>query len=148
MQSRLLAREGDARMFVVVLESGEEALSCLSRFVQEQGVTAAQITAVGAFSEVVLKYFDYDRKAYREIPVPEQVEVASLIGDVALGPDGQPAIHIHLVVGRRDGSALAGHLGSGKVRPTLEVVIHEAPVCLQKVHDPQTGLALIRPQAG
>lgn len=67
---------------------------------------------------------------------------------VALGPDGQPAVHIHLVVGRRDGSALAGHLGRGEVRPTLEVMIHEAPAHLRKAKNPETGLALIRPAEG
>ena len=57
----------------------------------------------------------------------EQVEVASLIGDVALSPEGQPALHAHVVLGRRDGSALAGHLGSAHVRPTLEVIRTDSP---------------------
>ena len=48
-------------------------------------------------------YFDWEKKDYVRIPVPEQVEVASLIGDVAEGPDGKPSIHVHLVVGKRDG---------------------------------------------
>jgi predicted DNA-binding protein with PD1-like motif len=72
--------------------------------------------------------------------------VASLIGDVATSPSGEPAIHIHLIVGRRDGMALAGHLGSAVVRPTLEVVVTESAAHLQKVQDPVTGLALIRPE--
>ena len=78
----------------------------------------------------------------------EQVEVASLIGDVALGPDGKQALHIHLVLGRRDGTALAGHLAKAHVRPTLEVIVTEAPAHLRKVYDPQTGLTLIRPDRG
>ena len=50
------------------------------------------------------------------------MEVASLIDDVAQAPSGAPAVHIHLVVGKRDGTAMAGHLGEGHVRPTLEVI--------------------------
>jgi predicted DNA-binding protein with PD1-like motif len=76
--------------------------------------------------------------------VNEQVEVASLIGDVATAPSGEPALHIHLVVGRRDGTAMAGHLGQAHVRPTLEVILTESPAHLRKFKDPETGLALIR----
>jgi hypothetical protein len=53
----------------------------------------------------------------------EQVEVASLIGDIADKSEGKPALHIHIVVGTRDGSD--GHLGEGHVRPALEVVVTE-----------------------
>ena len=41
-------------------------------------------TAIDAFSEAVLGYFDWEKKDYEHIPVNEQVEVFSLIGDIAL----------------------------------------------------------------
>jgi hypothetical protein len=96
---------------------------------------------------VVLMYFDWEKKDYLRIPVREQVEVASLIGDVAQSPTGDPSLHIHLVVGKRDGTAMAGHLAEGHVRPALEVIVTESPADLRKVKDAATGLALIRPQA-
>jgi predicted DNA-binding protein with PD1-like motif len=144
MRHKVLSKNGAQRTLAVVLETGEEAMSCLSSFAKEQRISAAQITGIGAFSEVVLKYFDWERKEYLDNRVDEQVEVASLIGDVALDPSGEPSVHVHLVVGRRDGTALAAHLGSGVVRPTLEVLIEESPTHLRKRHDPESGLALIR----
>jgi predicted DNA-binding protein with PD1-like motif len=72
-------------------------------------------------------YFDWEKKEYLKRPVKEQVEVASLIGDVAEDPDGAPTLHIHIVVGTRDGSAKAGHLGEAHVRPTLEVIVTDSP---------------------
>jgi len=146
MQQKLLNDSGGQRTFVVVLESGEEAMESLQSFARTQRISAAQITGIGAFENVVLEYFDWNSKQYLSNRVDEQVEVASLIGDVALAPSGEPSLHIHLVVGRRDGSALAGHLGSGRVRPTLEVVVTEAPAHLHKLKDPASGLALIRPE--
>ena len=146
MQQKLLGEANGQRTFAVVLETGDEVMASLQSFVRERRIAAAQITAIGAFKSVVLKYFDWDSKKYMSNKVDEQVEVASLIGDVAVAPSGEPALHIHLVVGRRDGTALAGHLGSAMVRPTLEVVITESPAHLQKVEDPATGLALIRPE--
>jgi uncharacterized protein len=71
--------------------------------------------------------FDWEKKEYLKRPVKEQVEVASLIGDVAEDPDGAPTLHIHIVVGTRDGSAKAGHLGEAHVRPTLEVIVTDSP---------------------
>ena len=143
MHSKLLNEQDGRRTFAVILDAGDEVLSSIGDFAQREHICAAQITAIGAFSDVVLKYFDWDKKDYRKIPMREQVEVASLVGDIALGPDGKPAIHVHLVVGRKDGSALAGHLGEAHVRPTLEVIVNEQPSYLQKTTDPETGLALI-----
>ncbi len=144
MQQKLIFETGGQRTFVLVLETGDEVMKCLQSFISAENVTAAQITAIGAFSDVVLKYFDWDKKSYLSNGLHEQVEVASLIGDVAQSASGDPTLHIHLVVGRRDGSAMAGHLGEAHVRPTLEVILTESPAHLRKVKDPETGLALIR----
>lgn len=144
VQSKILEKAAGRVTYAIVLDTGEEVLSTLQRFVDDEAISAAQFSAIGALSDAMPKYFDWDTKEYRDIPVEEQVEVASLSGDVALAPDGGRAIHIHTVLGRRDGTALAGHLGRGHVRPTLEIVLTESPAHLRKKHDPETGLALIR----
>jgi hypothetical protein len=143
MKSKLLNQAGGQRTFAVIMDKGDEVLSSIRAFAADERISVAQITAIGALSDVVLKYFDWDAKEYRDIAIREQVEVASLNGDVALDPKGKPAIHIHLVVGKRDGSAMAGHLGEAHVRPTLEVIIEEQPSYLQKTLDRESGLALI-----
>ena len=147
MQTRLLNEEGGLKTFAVILETGDEAIAFLQQFAEAEGITAARFSAIGAFSNAVLAYFDWDRKDYQQIRVDEQVEVASLNGDVAVAPDGKPAIHVHAVLGRRDGTALAGHLTKGHVRPTLEVILTELPAHLRKRHDPESGLVLIAPNA-
>ena len=148
MQHKLLHESNGQRTYVVVLETGEEVLASLQAFASQNNVNTAQLTAIGAFSDVVLQYFDWDSKAYKNIPVREQVEVASLNGDIAQAPSGGPALHVHLVVGKRDGTAMAGHFGEAHVRPTLEVIVTEIPAHLRKVKDSVSGLALIRPQSG
>jgi len=140
---QLHAADGQ-RVFAVILETGEAVMESLQRFAEAERLTAAQITGIGAFSDAELRYFDWERKEYLPIPVKEQVEVASLLGDVAVSPEGKPALHVHLVLGRRDGSALAGHLAEARVRPTLELIVTESPAHLRKALDPESGLALIR----
>ena len=147
MKSRLLSGEGGRQTWVLVFESGDEAVEALTAFARERELSAAQLTGIGAFSDVVLGYFDWSKKEYARIPLDEQVEVLSLVGDVALEGD-EPAVHAHVVVGRADGSAHGGHLLRAHVRPTLEVVLSEAPAHLRKRYDPESGLALIDPDAG
>jgi hypothetical protein len=65
-----------------------------------------------------------------------------LIGDIAT-EDGEPALHAHAVLGRRDGSTVGGHLKRAIVWPTLEVIVTETPEHLRKRIDDETGLALI-----
>ena len=93
---------------------------------------------------MTLGYFDWDAKDYKHIPLREQVEVLSLIGDVALDEKGEPKVHAHVVVGRSDGTARGGHLLEAHVRPTLEVILTESPKHLRKQYDPESRLALIR----
>jgi uncharacterized protein len=144
MRSRKLHAADGLLQFVLVFEAGDEAMEGLRRFAREQALSAAQFSGIGAFSDLVLGYFDWEEKDYRPIPVDEQVEVVSLLGDVAL-EDGEPAVHAHVVVAGRDGAARGGHLLQGHVRPTLEVVLFEAPAHLRKRYDPVSGLALIAP---
>jgi uncharacterized protein len=135
---------GAQKTWAVIFEAGDEAMSGLTRFAKEQGLAASQITAIGAFREATLGYFDLARKDYEKIPVREQVEVLSLIGDVAL-EKGEPKLHLHAVLGRRDGSTVGGHLLEAHVRPTLEVILTDSPAHLRRRFDPACGLALIDP---
>jgi len=142
MKSKMLG-EGHEKVYAVVFGTGEEAVAGLREFASDRHLTASRFTAIGAFSEVVLGYFDWETKKYQSIPVNEQVEVLALVGDIAL-EGNQSKVHAHVVVGMRDGTARGGHLLSAKVRPTLEVILSESPSHLHREFDAESGLPLIR----
>jgi predicted DNA-binding protein with PD1-like motif len=142
MKAKLLDDNG-AKTYAVVFETGDEVMDGLRTFAKEHGLDASHFTALGAFSEATLGFFDVERKRYVEISIAEQVEVLSLVGDIALKED-EPEVHAHVVVSKRDGTAHGGHLMSAHVRPTLEAVLIESPTYLRRQLDPETGLALIR----
>jgi len=146
MKSKLLDATGQ-KTFALVFDKGDEVVAELTAFAKAERVGAAHLTAIGAFSEVTLGYFDRGRKDYKRMAVSEQVEVLSLIGDVALDDKGAPKVHAHVVVGLSDGQTRGGHLLSARVWPTLEVIVVESPAYLRKRHDPDSGLALIDPAA-
>lgn len=143
---------GATSTYVVVLDEGEEAFSALSDLSARQQFSAAQVTAVGAFEQAVVGWFDRSAKDYQRITIGQQCEVLSLVGDIALSPGdgdsgsggpGQPQLHLHAVLGLADGTTRGGHLLEGRVWPTLEVVIRETPAELRKTLRPDVGLALI-----
>jgi uncharacterized protein len=145
MKATLLDATG-ARTWALIFDKGDEPVAGLTAFAKAQKLGAAHFTAIGAFSDVTLGYFDRAKRDYKKIPLREQLEVLSLIGDVALDTS-EPKVHAHVVVGRADGEARGGHLLEAHVWPTLEVVLVESPRHLRKRHDPETGLALIDPTA-
>ena len=141
MKSKLLQEHGEM-VWALVFDKGDEVIAGLTSFARDHGLDSSHFTAIGAFERATLGYFQRDRKDYKEIPVDTQVEVLSLIGDIAL-ESGEPKVHAHVVVGLEDGSTRGGHLLKAIVWPTLEVVLTETPGYLAKRHDDETGLALI-----
>jgi predicted DNA-binding protein with PD1-like motif len=143
MRSKRL-QEAPERTYVLVFDKGEEVISGLEAFARQEGLSGSAITGIGALRRLTLGYFEAERKDYIRIPIDEQVEVVSLVGNVAID-DGEPALHVHIVVAKKDGTAYGGHLLDAQVWPTLEVVFHEQPGYLQRRTDPETGLALLAP---
>lgn len=141
MKTKVL-NETPERTLATVFDSGEEVAAGLLQIANEQNLTAARLTGIGALSRVVLGYFDLEKRDYREIEIDEQVEVLSLIGNFALH-GAEKKLHAHIVVGQSDGTVHGGHLLKGWVRPTLEVVIVESPGFLARKIDEATGLPLI-----
>lgn len=130
--------------YAVIFRDGDDPYAGLTQFAAQHHIHSAHFTAIGAFRDARLGFYDADRKMFRVIPIDTQVEVVSLIGDIA-ELDGKPAVHMHCVVSFPDGHTLGGHFLSAHVRPLLEVFVTADPVTLQKKHDAATGLSLMDP---
>jgi uncharacterized protein len=146
MKSKLLHDQAGEKIFVLVFNIGDEVVHTVLDFARKQKIRTARIMAVGGFSEATLGHFDVGTRNYNPIHIREQVEVASLVGSLAVNGEDpeQPKLHMHAVVGKPDGTALAGHLLQGTVRPTLEMFVVISGVELDRYNDPNTGLALLR----
>lgn len=142
MNSKRIDSERE-KTFVLVFEPGEEVVVGLLSFATEQKIAGAHFTAIGAFERLTLGYFEPQKKHYKTIPVDEQVELLSLVGNIARDSDGQPKVHAHVVVGKSDGTAHGGHLMDAHVRPTLEVVLVESARHLCRTMHPELGAALL-----
>jgi len=141
MKAKVLHADGE-RTIALVFETGDEPMQGLLDFAKRERLASGHFTAIGAFEEVTLGYFDWSQKDYTRIAIREQVEVLSMVGDVALEGNA-PKIHAHVVVGKRDGTAHGGHLLEARVRPTLEVILIQPPGHLRRRFDARSKLALI-----
>ena len=142
MKSKLLHDQSGLKTFALIFDKNEEAKESLLRFATENELRGAQVTAISAFSDVMLGFFDREKKSYQEIPIKEQVEVLSFVGNI-VEKDGKRMLHAHVVIGKPDGTAHGGHFLNGRVWPTLEMIVSEMPVHLRRVRDEETGLPLI-----
>lgn len=144
MKVQLLKGGMENREYAVIFAKGDEAFSGLQDFAERYRIQSAHFTAIGALNGATLAWFDPQRKMYRKIPIVGQVEVVSMIGDIALY-QGKPTVHTHMVVGLPDGTTKGGHVLDARVSPTLEVMVTVGPIAMHKRLDPETDLTLIDP---
>jgi predicted DNA-binding protein with PD1-like motif len=142
VKARLLRSDPD-RNYFLRYERGDAFVDSLARFSGEERIASSRIEGIGALAEARLGFYDLERKDYDRFSVDEDTEVLSLLGNVTR-KDGLPWVHAHVTLGRRDGSAVGGHLFEGLVAATLEVFVSEVPGELVREMDDEVGLALIR----
>jgi hypothetical protein len=144
MKVQLLKRGMENKEYAVIFAKEDEAFSGLQEFAERYQIQSAHFTAIGALNETTLAWFDPQRKMYRSIPIHGQVEVVSMIGNIALY-QGKPTVHTHMVVGLADGTTKGGHVLDAHVSPTLEVMVTVDPIPMHKRLDPETDLTVIDP---
>jgi predicted DNA-binding protein with PD1-like motif len=142
MQSKIL-NSGPEKTFALVLQYGEDPMEEIRQFAAKEKLQACRFTAVGAFSEAEVGFFDFSIKDYVHIRFGEQTEVLSMMGDITTYED-KPKVHAHVVLGKRDGTACGGHLLKAAVHPTLEIILTESPSWMQRKMDARSGIPLIQ----
>jgi uncharacterized protein len=101
----------DGRAAFVSLARGEDLLDGLNRAVAELGLRAATVQVIGGLEEATLGYFDQEAGEYLTLTTGH-VEIASGLGNVSLR-EGEPFIHLHLVLSEAGGAARGGHAMEG-----------------------------------
>ena len=127
---------------VLILHTGNDALAAITQFAVRSGIEGASFSAIGAFENATIAYWNWDTKEYEHIEVPEQVEVLTMTGSIARAGN-DPKLHAHVILGRRDGSTIGGHLIRAFVRPTLEIFVVDLGIRLARTRDKTTGLWLL-----
>ncbi len=132
---------------VLALEPGEHALATITTYLKQRRIAAGRLSAIGGFRYAELYYFNVHSKQYERQKIEKQVEVVSLIGNIAL-LDGAPHIHAHISISDQEYRTYSGHLGEGIVEPALEVFLTQITGPLVREKNEQTGLEDLHPEPG
>lgn len=129
--------------FILRLSLGEKLMETLRRFVVERRIGAGVIRGLGASRSAELAFYLMDEKRYDPIPVAGYTEVVSLMGNISWKEGGEPMVHLHSALSRRDGSTVAGHVLEIEVGATMEIDLEVLPGRLSRKLDPEIGLPLL-----
>lgn len=137
-----LKEYSSGRLFLGNLPEGSDLLTEIEKFARDNKLDIAVVELIGAVTEAHLGYFDSERREYIETTFNKQMEILSGFGNISLR-DGRPVVHLHLVVGDREGRAFGGHVLPGTKVFVAEVLIKEVKGdLLERKYNPKTGLAL------
>ncbi len=129
------------RSFLIRVPEDEVLPDYLAKLAEEKGIVKAYVSGIGTFKEARLGYLSLEKQGYEMIDVREFTELLSLSGNISLSADGKPSIHLHVVLGRRDGSVVGGHLLEARVF-LAELYIQELPGPVLKRQPWKYGLAV------
>jgi len=133
----------DEGRILVRLDRGEEVLTALRALAREHDVGTASLAGIGAVRDAEIAYYDLGALAYETRTFAEVAELLSLSGNVAL-VDGEPFIHAHAVLGRRDMSTVGGHLVRATVAVTVEAFLDCFESRVDRELDPEVKLKLLK----
>ncbi len=133
-------RLGDS--WILRLATGEEIVTTIAAFAADRKIDAGTVTGIGAVYDAVLGHFDRTTREYHRGTFPDEMEILSLSGNLAIA-QGQPFPHVHATLGRRDFSTVGGHLFEAKAGATCELVIRPLAGYLQRIKDEVTGQFLL-----
>lgn len=131
--------------FFLVFSRGEDLISTLSRFCEEEEVHWGQFQAIGTLEDVEIGYYDLEKREYVFMSEAGPFEVASMDGNISEMENQEPVVHAHAVLSRCDETleCIGGHLRNARVALTLELCLWQVTQPLIRSRDSETGLNLI-----
>ncbi len=114
---------GARKTYKISFKAGDDIMGGMMRFATAHPMQQAQLSGVGGVRGAVLAWYDPRARAFKQIPVNEKCEISGVTGTITTDAQGQPNVHLHLVLSRQDGSTVSGHLIAATVDPILEVFV-------------------------
>ena len=128
--------------YIVRMDPGEEILTQLKVFAEQEGVKLASVTALGAVKDFTVGVFDTGAKVYKSNRFQGVYEIVSLVGTINT-MNGAFYCHLHMCAADQEGRAVGGHLNEAVISATCELVVTCLPGRTDRVFSDEVGLNLI-----
>ena len=127
--------------YFVRIDRGEEIMTCLKDFCEQEHITLAEVKALGAVDDFSVGLFDVEEKKYHSNHFTFPAEIVSLWGTVTT-KDGQFYAHIHMSAGDKEGHVFGGHLNTARVSATCEMIVDVSTGTVERKFSEEVGLNL------
>ena len=128
--------------YIVRMDPGEEILTQLKVFAEQEGVKLASVTALGAVKDFTVGVFDTGAKVYKSNRFQGVSEIVSLVGTLNTMNDAFYC-PLHMCAADQEGHAFGGHLNEAVISATCELVVTCLPGRTDRVFSDEVGLNLI-----
>jgi uncharacterized protein len=129
--------------FVIRLETGEEIVTSLRQFCNDNNIGLARISGIGAVDKLEIGLFQSNTKKYVSKFIEKDLEVLSLQGNATL-MNSESYIHLHIVTSDIDNVCIGGHLNFAQVSATVEIFLEVFQQKIERVTDVESGLNLLQ----
>ena len=128
--------------YIIRLEKGESIIEKLELLCQEENISTAFLSGLGALLSATLAFYNLEKKEYELKKLSETHEIVSLVGNITL-VDGKPFVHSHCVLSNSKFECFGGHLKEGAVGATCEIHLTKLDTEIERKLDEEIGLKLL-----
>ena len=125
----------------VRLSKGDEIFQSLYKLVELERINSAWINGIGAFERVTLGAYSVQKKDYKKTIFDGHYEIISLIGNLSIN-DNEPFLHIHVNMSDERCNSFGGHLFSGTITATCEIMMMLNDLNITRKMNKDIGLCL------
>lgn len=128
--------------YVLRIEKGEEIIESIKKLCEEEKITLAEITGIGAADLIEIGLFNVNTKEYRTQIIEGMFEITSLVGNITT-KENETYLHLHINFSDASNQVKGGHLVKAKISATGEIFIRKVNGKIGRVFDEEIGLNLL-----
>lgn len=129
--------------YVVRMDKGEEIVSTLKEFCQQQNIILGSIKGIGAVDKATIGLFKTDEKKYYSVELNGSYEITSLLGNIST-MNGEVYLHLHINLSDEHYKTYGGHLNSAIISATGEIIIEAIDGMVDRKFNDDEGLNLLK----
>jgi predicted DNA-binding protein with PD1-like motif len=130
--------------YVLRLETGEEIQETLRSFAEHVELKGAFYQGIGSLSRAELCFYRPQEMRVERAFIEEEHELIFLMGNLSI-LDDMPTPHSHVSLSDRNHRTIAGHLLSGFVSVTAEILVTVLDLPLTRTEDPLLKFKVLSP---
>jgi predicted DNA-binding protein with PD1-like motif len=129
--------------YLIKLKRGEKIHESMVEFCKKMKKFGGWFFGLGTLAEAELGFFSFSKKEYKKIKLKNNMELVSLIGNIALA-EKDFVVHSHCVLADKNFKVFGGHLFEAKVLATCEIIFIPFDRKVERILDKTLNLKVLK----